>query len=84
MEVLLPDDLQSFNQSDYSDLTGFRVDPRMPDYSEWSYEDAGGRHEMVSPPLEAFTDLFSRHFRQLEAEHDAGFMTHVIAQGKAE
>ncbi len=81
-EVLLPRDLESFNRSQFSGRTGFVVSPLTPDYSEWHYEDVGGRHVMTSPPLEMFLDLLSSRFRDVEAKHDSAFMVHVVATGK--
>ena len=78
-EVLLPEDLRTFNQSEYSVRTGFRVYPRTPDFVKWGYRDKGGEHCMSSPPLHVFTDLLAPRFSHLEAQHDGGFMTHVIA-----
>jgi SAM-dependent methyltransferase len=81
-EVLLRDDLPTFNQSTYSGRTGFKVNPRTPDFGEWSFRDAGGRHNMTSPPLALFLDILAPRFQHLEAKHDGGFMTHVIAFGR--
>ena len=81
-ELLLPEDLRTFNQSEYSSRTGFRVYPRSPDFVEWAYRDAGGEHCMTSPPVQRFTDLLAPRFRHLEAQHDGGFMTHVIGLDK--
>lgn len=81
-EVLLPLDLMSFNASHYAAETGFQVIPRNDDCSAWAYQDGGGRHDMTSPPLTLFTDLLSPHFSAVEAVHDDGFMTHLIARRK--
>ena len=81
-EVLLPQDLESFNRSKFSGRTGFLVTPRSSDFTEWQYDDAGGRHLMMSPPLEFFLNLLTPHFRQIEAHHDLAFMIHLIANGK--
>jgi SAM-dependent methyltransferase len=56
-EILLPEDLKSFNQSDYAVKSGFSVIPRKTDFSEWSYQDVGGVHNMTSPPLMFFYRL---------------------------
>lgn len=82
LEVLLPENLETFNLSGYAERTGFRVSPRSPDYTRWSYQDAGGEHVMTSPPLELFIEPLSESFVRVEAEHDSGFMVHVIATGK--
>jgi hypothetical protein len=81
-EILLPRDLESFNRSQYSSRTGFAVAPLSEDYSEWGYDDVGGRHVMTSPPLELFMDLVSGHFCEVEAKHDGAFMVHLIATGR--
>ena len=82
MEVLLARDLESFNRSHFAGQTGFAVKPRSEDYTEWRYEDAGGRHEMTSPPLDFFLDLLGPEFTHLEAQHDSAFMVHLIASGR--
>ncbi len=81
-EVLLPRDLEEFNRSHFAARTGFAVSPLTPDYEGWQYEDSGGMHVMTSPPLEAFLDLLSPRFREVEAKHDGAFMVHVIATGR--
>lgn len=81
-EALLPEDLKTFNASNYARRTGFQVEPRNPDFSEWLYRDTGGCHTMTSPPLDFFLTLLSPKFNRVEAWHDGGFMTHVIALGK--
>ncbi len=78
-EVLLPEDLKSFNRSQYAREMGFHVIPQEADFSEWSYKDPGGIHNMTSPPLELFRETLSKRFQEVEAKHDTGFMTHVIA-----
>ncbi len=82
LEVLLAEDLESFNHSKYAGKTGFSVSPLSPDYSRWSYRDCGGEHLMMSPPLEFFRDILSASFDHVEAEHDGRFMIHVTAQGR--
>jgi ubiquinone/menaquinone biosynthesis C-methylase UbiE len=81
-EVLLPLDLDSFNRSKFSGQTGFLVTPQTSDSTQWQYDDSGGRHLMMSPPLEFFLNFLTPHFRQIEARHDLGFMIHLIATGK--
>ena len=79
MEVLLARDLESFNRSGFADATGFAVVPRSQDYTAWCYDDTGGRHVMMSPPLEFFLDILTPQFERIEALHDAAFMVHLIA-----
>jgi len=81
VEVLLGQDLESFNRSRFAGRTGFSVSPRSPDYSEWEYEDSGGRHWMTSPPLESFLGIVRPAFDRVETRHD-GFMVHLIATGR--
>lgn len=81
-EVLLPTDVASFNGSKFSADTGFRVLPRSADYSRWTFYDLGGTHEMLSPPLDFFLDVLGSSFTDIKAEHDLGFMTHMVARGK--
>lgn len=82
LEVLIPQDLESFNVSHFSKRTGFAVVPRSDDFVEWQYDDSGGRHIMTSPPLNFFIESLSPHFQKIEAVHDSGFMVHLIATGK--
>jgi SAM-dependent methyltransferase len=79
VEVLLGEDLASFNRSQFAQRTGFTVSPRSDDYSEWAYHDFGGTHAMTSPPLQQFLDIVSPAFRNVEARHDGMFMVHLIA-----
>lgn len=81
-EVLVPRDLETFNQSRYAARTGFAVTPLCHDYSDWQYDDIAGRHVMHSPPLELFLAGLSDRFRFVEAVHDGGFMIHLIARGR--
>jgi SAM-dependent methyltransferase len=81
-EVLVPRDLETFNQSRYASRTGFAVTPLGDDYEDWQYDDVGGRHVMHSPPLELFLDRVDGRFRNVEATHDGSFMIHLIATGR--
>lgn len=82
MEVLLPKDLASFNRSRFSATTTFSVIPRSTDFTEWYYDDIGGRHEMISPPLLFFVDILAPHFEEIEAVHDGSFMVHLVATSR--
>ncbi len=82
LEVLLPGDVAAFNASGYARATGFRVWARTPDFVRWGYLDSGGRHQMMSPPLEFFIAPFQAGFERLEVEHDGAFMVHLIAIGR--
>jgi len=82
IEVLLARDLESFNRSQFAGKTGFAVTPRSEDYTDWRYDDVGGRHEMTSPPLNFFLDVLAPAFGTIEAQHDSGFMVHVIATSR--
>jgi len=82
VEVLLGRDLASFNASDYSRRTAFKVTPLVGDFSEWQYDDVGGHHRMTSPPVDDFLGILSPAFASVEAVHDGGFMVHVIATGR--
>lgn len=83
VEVLLGEDLASFNRSQFAQRTGFTVSPRSDDYSEWAYHDFGGAHAMTSPPLQQFLDIVSPAFRTVEARHDGMFMVHLIATDRS-
>lgn len=82
LEVLLGEDLASFNRSKFSAATGFAVEPLSPDYERWSYRDIGGRHTMTSPPLAFLMDIVEPAFGHVEARHDGSFMVHLIASQK--
>lgn len=81
-EVLLPEDLRTFNNSPFAMQTGFYVTSRNCDFSEWTYQDIGGQHDMTSPPLEFFVDFLLENFGKVNAEHDSRFMVHLIATFK--
>jgi len=82
VEVLLGEDLASFNRSQFAQQTGFAVIPRSDDYSEWAYQDIGGTHVMTSPPLQQFLDIVSPAFQAVETKHDGMFMVHLVATGR--
>jgi SAM-dependent methyltransferase len=82
MEVLLARDLETFNQSQFADATGFTVFPRSTDYTAWGYYDSGGAHVMMSPPIEFFLDALAPQFETIQAKHDGAFMVHLIATGR--
>jgi SAM-dependent methyltransferase len=82
IEVLLAQDLERFNSSQFAGKTGFAVIPRSADYTDWRYEDLGGTHEMISPSLEFFLDIIGPSFSTIKARHDSAFMVHVIATNK--
>lgn len=78
-EILLPSDLESFNDSEFAANTGFRVIAHSHDLSRWQYRDCGGWHEMFSPPVSFFTQTMAPYFTRTESLHDDGFMTHFLA-----
>ncbi len=82
LEVLVGEDLASFNHSRFSGRTGFEVRPLSEDYSQWSYDDSGGRHVMTSPPLERFLEVLRPSFQSVDAQHDGAFMVHLVARGR--
>jgi SAM-dependent methyltransferase len=82
MEILLPRDLEAFNASRFAAQTGFAVIPLSDDYTEWRYDDSGGRHVMTSPPIELFLDIIRPEFNKVEVHHDGAFMAHLIATGR--
>lgn len=81
-ELLLPEDLGTFNRSVFAKHTGFRVEPRAAGYRKWRYFDIGGCHNMTSPPLDAFLGLVAHRFDAVEAKHDGAFMVHLLCQGR--
>jgi SAM-dependent methyltransferase len=81
-EVLLGDDLAAFNESGFSMRTGFVVSPRSAGFSEWQYDDVGGRHIMASPPLKTFLEIVGPRFGSVDARHDGSFMVHLVAEGR--
>ena len=82
MEVLLARDLASFNRSRYAASNGFAVQAITADYRQWVYDDAGGRHFMTSPELDFFTSRLAPSFDSISAQHDGGFMVHLVASGR--
>lgn len=81
-ELLLPDDLTTFNESEFARRTGFRVQPRSTDWRKWAYTDGGGVHDMTSPPVDLFLDALGSAFEHIETQHDGGFMVHLVATGR--
>ena len=84
VELLLAEDLASFNRSGFAARTGFSVVSRGSDFIEWGYEDSAGMHVMTSPPLSEALDIFGPAFRTVDVHHDGRFMTHVVARGRLE
>ena len=84
VELLLAEDLASFNRSGFAARTGFSVVSRGSDFIEWGYEDSAGMHIMTSPPLSEALDIFGPAFRTVDVHHDGRFMTHVVARGQLE
>lgn len=84
VELLLAEDLASFNRSGFAARTGFSVVSRGSDFVEWGYEDSAGMHIMTSPPLSEALDIFGPAFRTVDVHHDGRFMTHVVARGRLE
>jgi len=84
VELLLAEDLASFNRSGFAAKTGFSVNSRGSDFIEWAYEDSAGMHIMTSPPLSETLDIFRPAFRSVDVHQDGRFMTHVVAQGRLE
>jgi SAM-dependent methyltransferase len=80
-EILPPDSLATFNASEFAHATGFRVTPRRPDYTKWSYDDVAGSHSMTSPRLDEFTRVLTPTFENIEVVRQ-DFMTHVLATGR--
>jgi SAM-dependent methyltransferase len=62
LELTVPDMLEDFNESHFAAETGARVVLKSPDGVRWEYNDSGGVHRMMSPPLEFFSDLIAPHF----------------------
>lgn len=62
LELTVPELLEDFNDSGFAAETGARVSLQSPDGVRWLYDDAGGVHQMMSPPLEFFTGLIAPHF----------------------
>ena len=84
VELLLAEDLASFNRSGFAARTGFSVVSRGSDFIEWGYEDSAGMHVMTSPPLSEALDIFGPAFRTVDVHHDGRFVTHVVARGRLE
>lgn len=82
IELLLAEDLASFNRSGFAAQTGFSVVSRGSDFIEWGYEDSAGMHIMTSPPLCEALDIFGPAFRRVDVDHDGRFMTHLVARGR--
>lgn len=77
-EIIEVDDVRSFNQSDFSRNTDFKV--KNIDKYRWEYEDVAGLHRMISPPSEGLVAIAASHFRHVSCQHDSCFMSHLIAR----
>ena len=82
IEVLTGEALASFNSSQYAGRTGFAVTSLSADGCDWEYEDAGGVHQMTSPPLERFIETLRPTFGVVEAYNNGGFMTDLVCRGR--
>lgn len=72
MELLDPRDILTFSS----------VTALSPDGTRWEYQDAGGVHEAISPPLELFTDLIAPYFAEVDAATVVMPLRQLIARGK--
>ncbi|MAI42103.1 MAG: hypothetical protein CMP95_06570 [Gammaproteobacteria bacterium] len=77
-ELLQIEDLQTFNSSRFAEEAGARVQEISGFH--WTYTDAGGRHEMISPSLDFFLEVASIYFAKVNHWHDQHFMTHLVCE----
>ena len=82
LEATVPEDLNTFNDSDFAKETGTKVALESPDGVRWQFHDPGGIHRMLSPPKEFFTELIAPHFARVESEVVIRAVRQFIATGK--
>ena len=82
LELTVPETLKDFNDSEFAAETGTKVVLQSPDGVRWQFHDPGGIHQMMSPPLEFFTDLIAPHFAKVESAVVVRSLRQLIAWGK--
>lgn len=82
LELTSPETLGEFNQSEFAIDTGSRVTLQSPDGVRWLFEDPGGLHQLISPPLDFFTDLIEPHFAAINDSVVIRTIRQLIAQHK--
>ena len=82
IELTEPDGLEGFNDNEFSAETGAKVALRSADGVLWQYQDVGGIHLMMSPPLEFFTEIISPHFTRINHSTVVRSVRQFVARGK--
>ena len=85
LELITPATLEAFNQSGFAAETGSRTAVGAVDGEgawAWSYEDAGGRHELCSPPLGFFRERLAPWFEGVELRAMVATMQQLVAVGR--
>ena len=82
LELIVPELLGEFNDSEFAEETGTRVSLRSPDGVIWNHQDDGGLHRMMSPPLEFFTDIIAPHFSGTNHATVVRTLRQFVAWGK--
>jgi SAM-dependent methyltransferase len=82
LELITPATLEAFNQSGFAAETGSRTGAGGAGEWAWSYDDPGGRHEMVSPPLGFFRERLAPWFEQVELRAMVATMQQLVATGR--
>ena len=82
LELTMPESLEAFNASAFSQETETRVVVQSRDGVRWQYHDPGGIHQMMSPPLEFFVELVAPHFLQVESGAVVQTVCQFIARGR--
>ncbi|MCY3634700.1 MAG: class I SAM-dependent methyltransferase [bacterium] len=82
LELTSPEMLGEFNQSEFAVDTGSKVTLQTPDGVRWLFEDPGGLHQLISPPVEFFSDLIEPHFATINHSVVIRTIRQLIAQHK--
>jgi len=82
MELTAPEMLEDFNASEFAAETETKVVLQSPDGVRWQFHDPGGVHQMMSPPLEFFTNLIAPHFTKVESGVVIRSLRQLIALGR--
>ena len=82
LELTVPELLEESNDCEFAAKTGTRVTLLSPDGVFWQYRDVGGVHQMMSPPLEFFTDIITPAFGEISSSTVVRAIRQLVARGK--
>jgi hypothetical protein len=83
LELITPHTLAAFDASPFAIEHGCRVELRSHDGVAWSYHDAGGRHDLTSPPAELFEAALAPYFARVATRGVVTTMRQLVATGRS-